>query len=39
MTTGTEYSVYLENTRKLNVLTETYQGLKSILLDNLKPIS
>ena len=38
MTTGTEYSVYLESVHRLNVLTRTYQELKNILLDNLKPI-
>lgn len=39
MTTGTEYSEYLENVRNLNVLTDTSKSGKDILLKELKPIS
>ncbi len=38
MTTGTEYSVYIEQTHNLNVLTDTFQRAKSLLSKNLKPI-
>ena len=38
MTTGTEYSTYLETEHDLNVLTDTYENAKGILLSNLKPI-
>lgn len=38
MTTGTEYSEYLENVRNLNVLTDTYKSSKGILLEELKPM-
>ena len=38
MTTGTEYSVYIETAHKLNVLTETWQNAHTILLNNMKPI-
>ena len=38
MTTGTEYSVYIEQTHNLNVLTDTFQRAKSIFSKNLKPI-
>lgn len=38
MTTGTEYSLYIEKAYRLNVLTNTFQHAKSILLNNLKPI-
>lgn len=38
MTTGTEYSVYIETVHRLNVLTDTWQNSRSILLNNMKPI-
>nr|DAF05833.1 MAG TPA: hypothetical protein [Caudoviricetes sp.]DAS57009.1 MAG TPA: hypothetical protein [Caudoviricetes sp.] len=38
MTTGTEYSEYLENVRNLNVLTDTYKSAKGIVLEELKPM-
>lgn len=38
MTTGTEYSEYLENVRNLNVLTDTFQSSKGIVLEELKPM-
>lgn len=38
MCTGTEYSEYIESSRNLNVLTETWQRARQILLQNLKPI-
>lgn len=38
MTTGTEYSEYLENVRNLNVLTDTFQSSKGIMLEELKPM-
>lgn len=38
MTTGTEYSEYLENVRNLNVLTDTFQSSKRIVLEEIKPI-
>lgn len=38
MTTGTEYSEYLENVRNLNVLTDTFQSAKGIVLEELKPM-
>lgn len=38
MTTGTEYSEYLENVRNLNVLTDTFQSSKGIVLEEIKPI-
>lgn len=38
MTTGTEYSLYIEKAHGLNVLTNTFQHAKSILFNNLKPI-
>ena len=38
MTTGTEYSVYIEQVRGLNVLTDTFRNAKSILLKNMRPI-
>ncbi|NDV68597.1 hypothetical protein [Dysgonomonas sp. 25] len=37
-TTGTEYSVYLENKRKLNVLSEGYEYSISAFLKSFKPI-
>lgn len=39
MTTGTEYSEYLENVRNLNVLTDTFQSSKGIVLEELKPMN
>ena len=38
MTTGTEYSEYLENVRNLNVLTDTYKSANGIVLEELKPM-
>lgn len=38
MTTGTEYSVYIEQTHGLNVLTDTFQHAKAIFTKNWKPI-
>lgn len=38
MTTGTEYSVYIETVHHLNVLTDTRQNASHILLNNMKPI-
>lgn len=38
MTTGTEYSVYIETVHDLNVLTDTWQNARHILLSNMKPI-
>ena len=38
MTTGTEYSEYIESVHNLNVLTDTFQRAKQILSKNLKPI-
>lgn len=38
MTTGTEYSGYIESVHNLNVLTDTFQRAKQILSKNLKPI-
>lgn len=38
MTTGTEYSTWIEKHMGLNVLTETYQDVPSLLLSSLKPI-
>ena len=38
MTTGTEYSEYLENVRNLNVLTDTFKSSKGIMLEELKPM-
>lgn len=38
MTTGTEYSEYLENVRNLNVLTITAGASSKILLKELKPM-
>ena len=38
MTTGTEYSVYIETIHRLNVLTDTWQNSRTILLNNIKPI-
>lgn len=38
VTTGTEYSEYLEAVRGLNVLSATYAQAKNILLSNLKPM-
>lgn len=38
MTTGTEYSVYIEQTHGLNVLTDTFQHAKSIFTKNWRPI-
>lgn len=37
-TTGTEYSEYLENARKLNVLTETWQKAGGVLGHHIKPL-
>ena len=39
MTTGTEYSEYLENVRNLNVLTDTFNSSKDIVLKELKPMN
>lgn len=39
MTTGTEYSEYLENVRNLNVLTMTAGASSKILLKELKPMT
>lgn len=39
MTTGTEYSVYLEAVAGLDVLTGTYEAAKEILAKGFKPIS
>lgn len=39
MTTGTEYSEYLENVRNLNVLTMTGRSSAEIILQELKPDS
>ena len=38
MTTGTEYSEYLENVRNLNVLTGTFKSSGNILLEELRPM-
>lgn len=38
MTTGTEYSEYLENVLNLDVLTDTYKSAKGIVLETLKPM-
>lgn len=40
MTTGTEYSTYLENVYKLNVLSETAEkgNIKSLLYNSFKPL-
>lgn len=38
MCTGTEYSEYIESSRNLNVLTETWLHARQILMQNLKPI-
>ena len=38
MTTGTEYSEYLENLVHLNVLGETYSWAKDILMNSITPI-
>lgn len=38
MTTGTEYSEYLEEARGLNVLTDTYLHARQILSTNIKSI-
>ena len=38
MTTGTEYSVYIEQTHGLNVLTDTFQHAKAIFTKNWKPV-
>ena len=38
MVAGTYYSEYLERSKNLNVLTETFMAAPSILLNNLKPI-
>ena len=38
MTTGTEYSEFLENVRNLDVLTKTYGSSKGIMLEVLKPM-
>ena len=38
MTTGTEYSVYLEKVMDLTVLGTTYLRAKNILFNNVKPI-
>lgn len=37
-TTGTEYSVYLENVRNLNVLTEGFEHSKNAFLNSFKTI-
>lgn len=39
MTTGTEYSVYLEQVSHLDVLTGTFEAAKVILAQGFKPIS
>lgn len=39
MTTGTEYSVYIERVHGLNVMTDTFQHARKILQKNLKPIA
>lgn len=39
MTTGTEYSVYLETFAHLDVLTGTYEASKEILAKGFKPMS
>lgn len=39
MTTGTEYSVYIEQVHGLNVMTDTFQRAKSILNKNVRPIA
>lgn len=38
ITTGTEYSEYIETVRNLDVLTGTYEAAKGILIDGFKPI-
>lgn len=38
MTTGTEYSEYLETEHDMNVLTETYNSVLDILLGSFKPV-
>ena len=38
MCTGTEYSEYLESSKKLNTLTETFRISAKAILSNLKPI-
>ena len=38
MTTGTEYSVFLETVRNLDVLTGTYEAAKIILAQGFKPM-
>lgn len=38
MCTGTEYSEYLENSKRLNVLTETFTSSSKSFMSNLKPI-
>lgn len=38
MTTGTEYSEYIEEVRHLDVLTGTYEAAKGILAKGFKPI-
>ena len=39
MCTGTEYSSYLESELGLNVLTETFQGIRKVLQSNFKPMT
>lgn len=38
LTTGTEYSQYIENVRGLNVLTKSVKTIPGLLLSSLKPI-
>ena len=38
MTTGTEYSEFLEAERDTNVLTETYNSVADIVFGSFKPI-
>lgn len=38
LTTGTEYSAYLENVRRLNVLSGSVRKMPGFLLNNLQPI-
>lgn len=38
MTTGTEYSEYIEQVFNANVLTDTFNRSRKILFDNIKPI-
>lgn len=38
MTTGTEYSEFLEQEHDLNVLTDTYEYVSDVMFNNFKPI-